>query len=190
MSATLSSTSKISMGCGVDSNFIVGLLLGFIAASIGNAESESGAAARCGLQPNAAAVPLGNFFADGQANAGAGVLRLGMEALKNHEDAVVVFWGDTDAVVTHGNIPATCGSLGANVNSCGLIPPEFDRIANEVLQDLAKLQFVCQHYGQRISGDDGAALFDAAFEIFQNGVENSVGRYRNQASSLSANAGK
>jgi len=51
--------------------------------------------------------------------------------------------------------------------SSGLVPPEFDRVANEVLQDLAKLQFVCQHYGQRISGDDGAALFDAAFEIFK-----------------------
>src|SRR5712671_7634362 len=95
----------------------------------------------CGLQPNAAAVPLGNFFADGQANAGARILRLGMEALKNHEDAVVVFWGDTDAVVTHRNIPAGCGSLGADVNSSGLVPPKFDRVANEVLQDLAKLQF-------------------------------------------------
>src|SRR5882762_3801192 len=190
MSATLSSTSKISMGCGVDSKFIVGLLLGFIAASIGNAESESGAAARGGLQPNAAAVPLGNFFADGQADAGAGVLRLGMQALKNHEDAVVVFWGDTNAIVTHGNIPAACGSLGADVYSSGLVPPEFDRVAYEVLQDLAKLQFVCQHYGQRISGDDGPALFDAPLEIFQNAAENRVSRYRNQESSLGANAGK
>src|SRR5258705_13001034 len=178
------------MGCGVDSKFMVGLLLGFIAASIGNAESESGAAARCGLQPNAAAVPLGNFFADGQADASAGVLRLGMQALKHQEDALVMLGSYANAIVTHGNIPAACGSLGTNVNSCGLIPPEFDRVANEVLQDLAKLQFVCQHDGQRISGDDGAALFDAALEIFQNGVENSVSRYRNQESSLGANAGK
>src|SRR5712672_833631 len=187
-SATLSSTSKISMGCGVDSKFIVGLLLGFIAASIGDAESERGAATWSGLQPNAAAVPLGNFFADGQADAGAGVLRLGMQALKNHEDALAMLGSYANAIVTHGNIPAACGSLGTNVNSCGLIPPEFDRVANEVLQDLAKLQFVCQHYGQRISSDDGAALFDAALEIFQNGVENSVSR--DQESSLGADAGK
>src|SRR6266403_2259135 len=146
------------MGCGVDSKFMAGLLLGFIAASIGNAESESGAAARSGLQPNAAAVPLGNLFTDSQADAGAGALRLGMEALKNHEDALAMFGSDTDAIVTHGNIPADCGSIRTDVNSCGLVPPEFDRVANEVLQDLAKLQFVRQHYGQRISSDDGAAL--------------------------------
>src|SRR5258707_7146900 len=154
------------MGWGVDSKFIVGLLLGFIAASIGNAESESGAAARCGLQPNAAAVPLGNFFANGQADAGAGVLRLGMEALKNHEDALAMFGSDTDAIVTHGNIPAARGSLGTDVNCSGLVPPGFDRVANEILQDLAKLQFVCQHYGPRISGDDGTDPFLAALRVF------------------------
>src|SRR5260370_1455565 len=83
-----------------------------------------------------------------------------MEALKNHEDALAMFGSYANAIVTHGNIPAACGSLGADVYSSGLVPPEFDRVANEVLQDLAKLQFVCQHYGQRISGDDGAALVD------------------------------
>src|SRR5258706_10384272 len=130
------------MGCGVDSKFIVGLLLGFITASIGNAESESGAAARCGLQPNAAAVPLGNFFADSQANAGARILGLGMQALKNHEDALAMFGSYANAIVTHGNIPAACGSLGTNVNSCGLIPAVFDWGVNEGFQYLAYLEFV------------------------------------------------
>src|SRR6267154_3675302 len=148
------------MGCGVDSKFIVGLLLGFIPASIGDAESESRTAARCGLQPNAAAVPLGNFFADGQANAGARILRLGMQALKNHEDALAMFGSYTKAIVTHGTVPTGRRLLRADVNDCGAVAAELDSVANEILHDLAKLQLVCQDYWERIAGDDGATFFD------------------------------
>src|SRR6267154_1483512 len=161
-SAALSSTSKMSMGCGVDSKFIVGLLLGFITASIGNAESERGAAARCGLQPNAAAVALGNFFADGQTDAGARILRLGMQALKNHEDALVMFGSYTNAVVAHGNVPTGRRLFRADVNDCGAVAAEFDSVANEILHDLAKLQFVRQHEGKGIASDYCAALFNSA----------------------------
>src|SRR5258708_504110 len=180
----------MSIGCGVDSKFIVGLLLGFITASIGNAESERGTAARCGLQPNAAAVPLGNFFANGQTDAGAWILRFGVQALKNHEDALAMFGSYTNAVVTHGNIPTGRRLFRTDVNDCGAVAAEFDSVANEVLHDLAKLQLVCQDYRERIAGDDGATFFDAALEIFQNGIEDGVGRHGNQGSSLRADAGK
>src|SRR5258708_22816413 len=105
------------MGLCVDSKFMVGLLLGFITASIGNTENESGAAARCGLQPNAAAMAFGNFLADGQTDAGARILCLGMQALKNHEDALAMFGSYTNAIVTHANVATGRRLFLAHVNA-------------------------------------------------------------------------
>src|SRR5260370_26956212 len=126
----------MSIGCGVDSKFMIGLLLGFRPAPIGNTENESGAAARCGLQPNAAAMAFGNFLADGQTDAGARILCLGMQALKNHEDALAMFGSYTNAIVTHGNVPTGRRLFRADVNDCGAVAAEFDSVSNEVLHDL------------------------------------------------------
>src|SRR6267154_1612606 len=103
---------------------MVGLLLGFITAPICNTENESGTAARCGLQPNAASVALGNLFADGQADSGARILRLGMEALKDYKDALAMFGSYTNAIVTHGNVPTGRRLLRADVNDCGAVAAE------------------------------------------------------------------
>jgi len=67
---------------------------------------------------NAAAVRSAIFLQDGQANAGARILRLGMQALKQSRRCARYGLGSyANAIVTHGNIPAACGSLGTNVNS-------------------------------------------------------------------------
>src|SRR5687767_10887950 len=73
---------------------------------------ECGPMARLRFYPNAAAMHVNNLFAQRKANAGAGVIRWGVKALNNHEDALVVLPGNANAIVPHGKDPESIVATG------------------------------------------------------------------------------
>src|SRR5262249_28629011 len=97
-SARLSSTSRISTGGAAR----VLSPIGFVPL-LGKREMEGAAAGglplRPGTDPDAAAVAVDDFLADREADAGARVLALVVQALEHHEDALEVLRLDADAVV-------------------------------------------------------------------------------------------
>src|SRR4051812_36585838 len=74
--------------------------------ALGDGEAEGGAVARLRLDPDPAAVALDDLAAERQADAGAGVLVAGVQALEHAEDALVVLGRDADAVVGDADLPA------------------------------------------------------------------------------------
>jgi hypothetical protein len=80
--AGLSSTSRISTGS--PALRIMALFLWLAR----DGETERASAARLRLDPDAAAVPVDDLLADREPDAGAGILRLVVQPLEHHEDAV------------------------------------------------------------------------------------------------------
>lgn len=77
-----------------------------------NCKEELRSMTELGLRPNAAAMPLDDLFADGQAQACAAVRRTTMQALERPEDPVRVPIVETDAIVRDLKDPAVrlrCG---------------------------------------------------------------------------------
>ena len=74
-----------------------------------NTKVKRGTVSESRRYPNPAAVSLHDSLTDAEAQAGAGILGLGMQALKVHEDAFRVLWLDADAVIAHGEHPLIHG---------------------------------------------------------------------------------
>src|SRR5579884_527116 len=100
--------------------------------------------ARLGLGPDAAAVALDDLAADGQADAGAGVLLLRVQPLEDDEDALQVLRVDADAVVTNPEQPlaAPRRAAGADVDHRPGGAAELQRVADQVLEQLHQLRRV------------------------------------------------
>src|SRR5580700_3210528 len=105
------------------------LLLGFRCGQQG--EAKGGARARVRLDPDAPAVTLDNFLADGKSDARAGILGLGMEALKDYKNAVGLFWGDADAIIADRDAPVAAVALGMNLHARRLRAAKFDGVGNQ-----------------------------------------------------------
>src|ERR1041385_5407624 len=115
----------------------------------GQREPERGALAGLGLDADAAAVELDDALADGQADAGAGVLVAAVQALEDLEDAVEVARLDADAVVLDGDAPAARPRLGRDLDAAGPVAgAELEGVADEVLQQLHELALVADDGGQ------------------------------------------
>ena len=78
------------------------------------------APARLGFGAYVAAVQLDDLAAECQAQTGAGVLILGMQAVENLEDALLMFGLHADAVVDHADLPPVLLALGKNLDFRGL----------------------------------------------------------------------
>jgi hypothetical protein len=78
-----------------------GAAIAISARSVGRKEREGEACALSGrgVHPDPSAVPLDDLLADGEADAGAGVLLARVQALEDDEDALGESRVDADAVV-------------------------------------------------------------------------------------------
>src|SRR4051795_12497268 len=100
---------------------------------------ERAAGAELRLEPDAPAVALGDLLADGKADAGAGVLAHGMQALEQHEDALEVLRLDADAVVGDADAPVAALVDGRDVDPRYARAAELERVADQVLEQLREL---------------------------------------------------
>src|SRR5579859_691977 len=126
-SAALSSMRRISIArTKVGSFAIANLPLD------GNGKEKSGASAKLGLHPDAAAVAFHDFFSNRQANAGAGILGSRMQPLKDIEDLVVKLRVNADAVVPDGETPYAGHPFGRYMHERRFAAMELESIADEV----------------------------------------------------------
>src|SRR5262249_42616405 len=159
-SAGLSSTSRISTG-------LLGASAGMVVRPfVREGEAERAALAGLRFDPNTAAMTFHDLLANGQADARAGVLRPGVQALEDEKNPLGMLWGDADAVIADGEDPLPALGPGADVNARRLSRlAELDGVADEVLEQLGQLGSVRQHRGQVLGADLRAALLDHRLQI-------------------------
>src|SRR3954447_1194958 len=132
---------------------------------------ERAAGAELRLEPDAPAVALGDLLADGKADARAGVLAHGMQALEQHEDALEVLRLDADAVVGDADAPLGIFLLRRDVDARRRLAAELERIADQVLEELHELHLVDIDARQRIPADRGPGLLDRRAQIGDGALE-------------------
>src|SRR5688500_3637109 len=96
-------------------------------------EMEGGTEARGGIHRDGAPVPLHDSLAEAQADAVAGEAVAGVKPLEDHEDAILVFPLDADAVVRHREAPPLPGACNAYAHARRGFATELDGIGNQVL---------------------------------------------------------
>ena len=142
----------------------------------GEGEVEGGALVGVGFEPDVATVAADDFFANGEADAGAGVFVGGVEALKDDEDTVGKSRVNADAIVGNGEVPVgvvLCGGDGDVGGKVGFA--EFEGIADEVLEELGELGVVAVEGGKgAVDGDDGASFANGDFEVLEGAVDDFV----------------
>ena len=120
-----------------------------------------------GLDPDTAAMELDDFFADGQADAGAGVFAAGVEALEYDEDAVEGFRVDADAVVLDRESPLVLvwkvECVDAYVRRGFAV--KFEGVGDEVLEELGEHGRVAFYGGEGRGFDGGVGILDREFEV-------------------------
>jgi len=57
-----------------------------------------------------------------------------VQALKDTEDPLRMFWIDTDAIIAHRKHPVLSVPAGCDMNSWGCLAVKLQRVAHEVLQ--------------------------------------------------------
>src|ERR1039458_10476459 len=112
--------------------------------SNGNREVKRGAAPGLRFHPDATPTALHDLLADGQPDARAGVLFVGVQPLEDREDTLGILGLDSDAVIADGKNPFISLLLGRNVNP-GRLDVELDGVPDQVLKQLHQQQFV-MHY--------------------------------------------
>src|SRR5271163_3681493 len=127
-SPSLSSTSRISTG-GRDKFAVIHPH--FLSRQ---AEEKCGPVAGSGGEPDLSPQPLHDLLAQGQPDPRPGILFAGVQALKNLKYLFGIFRVDADAVVFHGKRPDASGFLRRNVDLRWLCAPEFQRVADQVLE--------------------------------------------------------
>src|SRR6476659_7328779 len=91
-----------------------------------------------------------------------------MKPLKNAEYQVLVFCGNTNAVVTHGNQPFFAAPSGANVYAGTLfVLPVLDRVSNKILKYLLKLNFTYAKARKRIVANLRIRFFYRGGEVIK-----------------------
>src|SRR5271155_3861333 len=187
-SPALSSTSRMSIVCGCKSKFMVLYLLISLGFHRWNGETKCRASPRRSLHPDASAMPLHDFLANGQADARSGVFRLGMKALKDYEDPVAMLGRDANAVVAYGYLPVPSILLNGDTHARRFVSAELQGISEQVLKQLAELHGVAKNRGQAVTSDDGARLFDGQLQTIQDAVHHGLTPGRFQGLTLRAHA--
>src|SRR4051812_3309979 len=123
------------------------------------------------LDPDAPAVALDHLAADGEADAGAGVLAHRVQALEHHEDALEVLRLDADAVVADDDVVFIGFFAPGDVDPGHARSPELERVADQVLEELRHLQLVGRHAGQRVPGHGGARLLDRRAQVGERATQ-------------------
>ncbi len=130
--------------------------------SRGRTKEKRGPGTRRAFSPDTPAVPLQDAFHDRQADAGAGELVMGMQALEDAEQLVDVFHVETGAVVPdaiheflgRGSVGEMAADLDPGVAACRR---ELPRIRQQVGHDLLEQSRITLAIRQRVDADfDGA----------------------------------
>lgn len=93
-----------------------------------------------------------DLSASREAETGTGKIVPIMQSPKSHEDLISGFGSDPDAVVLNGKDMFSFLTDGRNVDMRCLVSAELDRVADEVLEELADLGRVRSDFGERIVG--------------------------------------
>src|SRR5512146_1730605 len=105
---------------------------------------------------------------DGQAHAAAGIFAARMQALERPEDAVQVLLIEADALICDRNLPTAVHRRTAHRHSRRLVRGvELERVAEQVLQQLAELRRIAPYLRQGTDVEVGAALVDARLQVAQ-----------------------
>src|SRR4051794_19366031 len=118
----------------------------------GELEVERAALAGVALGPDAGAVVLPDALADGPPAGRARVVAAPVQAVERLEDLLRVLRVHADAVVADGEAHQPVAALGAH-GDARLLLGELDRVADEVLEHLAKVCRVAGHTGQLVHVD-------------------------------------
>jgi hypothetical protein len=133
---------------------------------------------------------LGDFFANGEADACTGILATVVKALENDEDAIALLGRNADAIVADLNGPGGALAKGGNLDAWRERGAEFDGVGDEILEELSELDFVGHYHGKSISPDVHAAFLDGDAKIFQGAIECGVAANRLERFTFRADAGK
>ena len=127
--------------------------------------------ARLRFGPDAAAVALDNLFANGQADAGAGIFFLGMQALEDLKDAVGILRIKADAVIPDETSHSSPFLPGRKMNPGGLVVVKLDGVGDEILQQLAHLVRIDFQGRQGVVADFGAVFPNQGVQVVQGPFE-------------------
>lgn len=110
-----------------------------------------------GFYPDAAAVALDDAAAQRQPDTGACELAA-VQTLERPENPVMILGIDTIPVVANGDQPlAGTVSFGAYFNAGRIRGPIFQRVSNQVLEDLSQLRGVAPHH-RKVATDNLAGI--------------------------------
>jgi hypothetical protein len=112
-------------------------------------------------------MPFDDLLADGQADAGARVVRTCVESLEQNEDALQVPWLDANTVITHAKCPwSVLLQRGRDMHTrCFVWTVERDAICEQVLKQLAELSRVTLYDRQVVAGDAGIRILDCGGQV-------------------------
>ncbi len=86
-----------------------------------------------------------DFFANGQPYAGAGVFSAGVEPLEHLKDALGILRLNADPVILNGKSPLISIRFGSDADFRPALVAIFDRIANEILEQLGELSGIAEY---------------------------------------------
>src|ERR1043165_9905826 len=147
---------------------------------------ELAALARGRAHPDAAAVALDDFLADGEPDAGARILAHGVQPLEEHEDALEVLRLDADAVVGHRDAPLARLLRRRDVDARHGAATELERVAHQVLEELRELHLVRLDGGQAVPRDGGAGFADRGMQVGDRALKRRLDGYRLELLALGA----
>ena len=109
-----------------------------------------------------------DILANGKTDTGPGVIRLRMQPLEDDEDLLMIFRIDPDTVILYGECPMGLFLTDAHGdNRCPSIP-EFDGIADEILEQLQEQFSMTDDRRKRFAIDDRSRFLNAHLQIHPN----------------------
>src|ERR1051326_1926408 len=135
----------------------------------GQSHDEDRALARGAPRRDLSSVTFRYFATDCQADAGALVNSASVQALEHRENAVGVLFLEADAVVADDDVHAAVAVLAADLDARRhALAVELQRVADEVLQELAHLQRIGGDRWQRADLDLAAGVVRAELEVVRD----------------------
>src|SRR6266481_1258674 len=133
---------------------------------------KSASVAGFGFHPNPAPMPLDDTAANCQSNARSRMLPLTMQPLEYLENSLVMFRGDANTVVPHGENPVVARMLGADVNAWRVFAVVFEAVPKQVLHQLLQLRTVAHYHRQFVTSDLAMHVSDGCLQRDDCIVEN------------------
>src|SRR5258706_14542475 len=90
-----------------------------------------------GLHPNASAVALDDFLADGKADSRSWIFIADVQALEDDKNAVEILFGNANSIIADREMPAAWFLLRSNADFQRPVAPELDGVADQVLEKLS-----------------------------------------------------